>query len=536
MKSDRLRRRLGAQACVAALASAALVGGATAAVAGSANVTGSGGSGQPIVGTSGGPVRGLATPAGAEFRGIPYAAPPVGPLRWRPPRPPARWSGVRDATRFGSPCPQNASAFGTASTSEDCLFLNVYTPPGPAKGPKRPVMVWIHGGSLNVGEGDGYDPSDLVRRGVVVVTINYRLGALGWLAHPALRDHDGASGNYGFMDQQAALRWVRRNAGAFGGDARDVTIFGESAGGLSVLSHLISPGSRGLFEKAIVESGNYAPTLASQATAETAGEAFATAAGCAGQTAACLRGLPVATILAHESTSVGGYQPVIDGKELTESIQPALDHGRFARVPVMVGSNRDEWRLIVAIEELLGAPATAANYQARIQSDLRVSASAAAAIVARYPLSAYPSASLALGALGTDAVYACTANAADRSLSRYVPTFAYEFGDENAPQEFLPPVSFPYGAAHASELPYLFTRLLGKAAAFSAPQQRLADTMKRYWTDFAARGVPSSPGVPFWRPFTGAAPVVQSLVPPRPRGATDFAAVHRCAFWATVAR
>jgi para-nitrobenzyl esterase len=530
----RLQRRLGLLLCAAvAVAAATPPGPATAAAAGP-DAAGPGGAGHPIVGTSDGPVRGLETAAGIEFRGIPYAAPPVGPLRWRPPRPVAHWSGVRDATRFGSPCAQNASAFGTASTSEDCLFLNVSTTPGALKGPKRPVMVWIHGGSLNVGEGDGYDPATLVRDGVVVVTINYRLGALGWLAHPALRDGDGAAGNYGFMDQQAALRWVRRNIHAFGGDARNVTIFGESAGGLSVLAHLVSPASRGLFAKGIVESGNYAPTLASQSAAEAAGRAFATDAGCADQAAACLRALPVSTILASESHGVGGYQPIIDGKELTQSIRPALDKGEFNRVPVMVGSNRDEWRLIVAIEELLGSPVTAENYQDKIQSDLRVTPSVAASIAARYPLSAYPSPSLALGAAGTDRVYACTADAADRSLSKYVPTFAYEFNDENAPQVFLPPVSFPYGAAHASEVPYLFAHVFGTAPALSPDQRQLADTMERYWTGFARRGLPSSAGGPFWPRFTGPAHEVQSLVPPRPRVENDFATVHQCGFWSTL--
>ena len=519
-----LRRRLGAPACAAMVAFAMLTGGANAAVAD--------GGQRPVARTAGGLVRGVVTRTGAEFRGVPYAAPPVGRLRWRPPRPAAHWSGVRDATRFGSPCPQNASAFGTASTSEDCLYLNVYTPG--TRGRKRPVMVWIHGGSLNVGEGDAYDPATLARRGVVVVTINYRLGALGWLAHPALRDGDGASGDYGLMDQQAALRWVRRDIRAFGGDAHNVTIFGESAGGLSVLSHLVSRKSRGLFDKAIVESGNYAPTLPSQATAEAAGEKFTADAGCPGQGAACLRRLPVSTILAHESRAVGGYFPDIDGKELTASIRPALAAGRFNRVPVMVGSNHDEWRLIVAAEELAGSPVTAQNYPRRIQSDLRLSASTAAAVAKRYPLSAYPSPSVALGAAGTDYVYACTANAADRSLARYVPAFAYEFNDEQAPEMFLPPVSFPYGAAHASELPYLFAHLLSRSAPLTRAQRRLAGTMRRYWTGFAARGVPASPGVPWWPRFTRAAPVVQSLIPPRPRRETGFARAHQCRFWDTV--
>jgi para-nitrobenzyl esterase len=511
-----------------------LAGGTTAPAAANTQRAEPGSSGKVIVGTSNGPVRGLATKTSNEFRGVPYAAPPVGSLRWRPPQPAAHWSGVRDATEFGSPCAQNSSAFGTESTSEDCLYLNVQTPRGAWKGSKRPVMVWIHGGSLNVGEGDGYDPAGLVQNGVVVVTINYRLGALGWLAHPALRDGGGASGNYGLMDQQAALRWVRHNIHAFGGDPRNVAIFGESAGGLSVLSHLVSRASTGLFAKAIVQSGNYAPTLSSQTTAETAGKAFSANAGCADQKAACLRELPVSTILAQESHDVRGYQPNIDGKLITESIQPALESGEFNRVPVVVGSNRDEWRLIVAIQEVLGSPVTDENYLANIQSNLLVSPSAAETIAERYPLSDYPSASLALSAAGTDAVYACNAFAANRSLSKYVPTFAYEFADENAPQVFLPPVSFPYGAAHASELPYLFSHVVGTSASLSSEQRQLAATMRRYWTNFAERGVPTSPGVPSWTRFSGAEPTVQSLVPPRPHGETDFAKVHQCDFWDSI--
>ena len=235
----------------------------------------------PVAGTANGPVRGLASGAVDEFLGIPYAAPPVGALRWQPPQPAASWSGVRDATQFAPHCPQLAGPFGQASTSENCLFLNVFTPSHQRAGSHFPVMVWIHGGALVSGESNDYDPTQMVADGVTVVTINYRLGALGFLAHPALADANGQSGDYGLMDQQAALRWVQRNIASFGGNPHNVTVFGESAGGLSTLSQVASPQARGLFERAIVESGSYNLTQASLASAEAAGQAFAVKAGCA---------------------------------------------------------------------------------------------------------------------------------------------------------------------------------------------------------------------------------------------------------------
>jgi para-nitrobenzyl esterase len=228
-----------------------------------------------VVGTADGQVRGLARGPVNEYLGIPYAAPPVGQLRWQPPQPPADWRGVRAATRFAPHCPQVASTFGRASSSENCLFLNVFAP-ATRRGSGLPVMVWIHGGALVAGESDDYDPSALVAHHVIVVTLNYRLGALGFLAHPALADKPGGpSGDYGLMDQQAALRWVQRNIRAFGGNPANVTIFGESAGGQSVLLQLVSPTARGLFTRAIAESGGYALGQASLASAEAAGQAFA---------------------------------------------------------------------------------------------------------------------------------------------------------------------------------------------------------------------------------------------------------------------
>jgi len=284
-------------------------------------------------------------------------------------------------------------------------------------------MVWIHGGALVTGESDDYNPAKLVEDGVTVVTVNYRLGALGFLAHPALADVKGQSGDYGLEDQQAALHWVQRNIASFGGDPRNVTLFGESAGGLSTLSQVASPQARGLFQKAIVESGSYDLTQAPLSTAEGAGEAFATKAGCASQTAACLRSLPVSTIVANEDT--GGYTPNLNREVLPQTLKAAFATGDFNRVPLIIGTNHDEWRLFVGLSELEGNPVTAANYQSQISATLGVPAAAAAVIAAKYPLSAFLSPSTALGAVGTDAIFACpalTSMSPSRTLCRPLPT------------------------------------------------------------------------------------------------------------------
>ena len=334
-------------------------------------------------------------------------------------------------------------------------------------------------------------------------------------------------------DQQAALRWVQRNIANFGGDPRNVTIFGESAGGLSTLSQVASPEARGLFQKAIVESGSYDLTQASLSSAEAAGEAFATAAGCASQTAACLRSLPVSTILADQDAA--GYTPNINSEVLPESLGTAFATGSFNRVPIINGTNRDEWRLFVALSELEGNPVTASNYQSMISSTLGVPPAAAAVIATEYPLSAFASPSLALGAVGTDAIFACPALTIDQSVSRFVPTFAYEFNDENAPENFLPPVGFPYGAPHASEIQYLMDLpTVAFPGTLTAPQQQLAATMKRYWTNVAKRGLPSSPGTPFWPLFNNLTQPMESLAPSTPQIETDFATTHNCAFWAAL--
>jgi para-nitrobenzyl esterase len=499
-----------------------------------------------IATTDAGPVEGLVTPTMTEFLGIPYAEPPVGPQRWQPPQPHAPWSTPRDATAFGSHCPQAFSPFGLdTGTAEDCLFLNVYVPnrKGFAHDARRhrPVMVWIHGGAFSVGESDEYDPTRLVAQNVVVVTINYRLGALGFLAHPALsaESPDHVSGNYGLLDQQLALQWVQHNIRAFGGNPRKVTIFGESAGGLSVHAHMASPLAAGFFQRAIVESGAFF-TQPMLADAETQGSAVAAAAGCPDQTAACLRALPVEQIVASQGSDLTSSGPVIDGFVLPQPIPDAFASGEFNRVPVIEGSNHDEFRLFVALLfDLVGGPVTAAEYPDAVATLLGVPPVVAPLIVSHYQLSDYASPDLALSALATDAAFACNAHAAAKLLSRWTKTYDYEFADANAPELFLPPVSFPFGAAHASEIQYLFDvpNVLG-APPLDADQQQLADTMVRYWTRFARSGSPKAAHMAHWPRFRGADSFfghddMLSLVAPAPvsANASHFTTDHKCGFW-----
>jgi para-nitrobenzyl esterase len=544
--TTRVRRRAGVACCAGAVALGSLAGTASAAAAGQSAARDGTTSQAPVVSVADGTLRGTTVPGVNEFLGIPYAAPPVGALRWRAPRPAAHWSGARDATTYGSNCPQPALPFGLPSSNEDCLYLNVYSPAG---GPHRegghhPVLFWIHGGGLWLGEGNDYDPAELAANGTVVVTVNYRLGALGFLAHPALAHRPGgSSGDYGLMDQQAALRWVHRNIRAFGGDPGNVTLAGESAGGTSVLAQVASPGAHGLFERAIVQSGDFALNQTPLAEAETAGEAFAAKAGCADQTAACLRGLSVSEILTNQAQT--GYVPaVIDGRVLKQSIGTALASGQFNRVPMINGTNHDEERLFVALGlsinqghtvPLPDGSVSAADYETTIASTLDVPAAEAADIATHYPLSAYPSPAIAFSALDTDANFACPALTVDQETSKYVPTFAYEFNDENAPERFLPPLGIPYGAAHESELQYLFGLPTAQVAGtLTAPQQQLASSMQQYWSQFAAQGRPSSAGQPVWPGFTSDRQQMLSLVPPQPQTDTGFAAAHQCAFWASV--
>ena len=364
------------------------------------------------------------------------------------------------------------------------------------------------------------------------------------MAHPAFaaektdpdRDGDfaaGSAGDYGLMDQQLALRWVRDNIVFFGGDPLNVTIFGESAGGLSVFSQLASPSAANLFQKAIIESGAYNQTTQTLATAEAAGTAFATAAGCSSQTAACLRALPVSTILASQNPA--GYTPNIDGNFLPISLGTALATGQFHHLPIIQGSNHDEWRLFTALDFDLTVGPIANNETAYEAALASLVGPGAPIVAAEYPLASFPSADLAFATAGTDVVFACPAYGADLAMSQFVPLSTYEFNDENAPQDFLPPVTFPYGAAHASELQYLFNLPITiPRPPLTSPQLQLSSSMQHYWTNFAKFGTPNGSGQPAWQQFNALEGNFQSLIPPSPMQETTFAANHKCAFWAAL--
>jgi para-nitrobenzyl esterase len=509
---------------------------------------GKGGNGKsdrtPVVHTESGPVQGYVNQGVSLFLGIPYAAPPVGDLRWRPPERPAQWHQPREAVAYGNTCMQTNTlgVFAAPSVHEDCLYLNVFTASDRKSGHPhagRPVMVWIHGGGLFDGESNDYDGSKLVQQGgAVVVTINYRLNILGFLAHPALDNEGHPAVNYGLMDQQFALEWVQRNIAAFGGDPGNVTIFGESAGGGSVLFNLISPTAKGLFHRGIVESGAYAITTAqalpSLQTAEVTGQRFADAVGCPDQTAACLRALPIEQIIAKGGAFTGTFITAIDGTILTQSVKDALTSGQFNRVPVVNGTNHDELTWFVGISELAtGHVMTAADYPVSVTATF--GSINGPLVLQQYQLADYPSPSLALAAAQTDQLMACPARRLDRLLTKYVASYGYEFDDQNAPF-FFPAASFPYGAAHTLEIQYLFPLYHGGQGVpkpLNAAQEQLSQEMVDYWTKFAASGNPNASAAPAWPRYTTGQEQIQSLrtSSPLPIAASAFAEDHKCDFW-----
>jgi para-nitrobenzyl esterase len=388
-------------------------------------------------------------------------------------------------------------------------------------------MVWIHGGANALGASEIYDPMPLVETGdVVAVTINYRLGALGFLAHPALDSEGHRSVNYGIMDQQLALRWVQRNIDQFGGDPRNVTIFGESAGGLDVTTHVVSPYSAGLFHKAIIESGAYGlPNTPTLAKSEALGIAFGTRIGCIDQTAACLRSKSLADVLAHQgivNTAGSAFnQSTQDGRILPEAHRTALAAGRINRVPVMQGANSHEGRSFVS------PTLSAAAYEPTLRAYAMLGGKDPDRILAVYPLSDYPNpfegASAALG----DFAFACSARQSNQLLSQWVRTYAYEFADPN---------SSPRGAVHGAELKYLFRFIVG-GVLLAGPEllppdsQELAKAMQHYWTQFAWDGNPNSGDAPRWRRYRTRLDEIQLLVQPTPTVTFDYAIRHKCAFW-----
>ncbi|HSZ61719.1 MAG TPA: carboxylesterase family protein [Terriglobales bacterium] len=495
-------------------------------------------SARPTALTTSGVVIGITADGIDEFLGIPYAAAPVGNRRWRPTKPYGLFPGsLLQATQFGSECTQPGGG------SEDCLFLNVYSPKGTGAGSGLPVMFWIHGGSLTTGGSDPYNPVRLVKQGVIVVTINYRLGYLGFFAQSAIDAEGHLNANYGLMDQQFALKWVKRNIAGFGGDPNRVTIFGESAGGQSVYAQLASPLSAGMFSGAISESGsylefqNYFSYLPTLAQAEAAGAQVADSVGCTSQKAACLRTVPAATLVALEPSPV---YPVVDGTLLPQTITAAFASGEFNRVPVISGTNHDEWRLFVAEDyDFQGNPIlTSTEYDNAVTA--LWGSTLAPIVLELYPYSIYPSGGVALGASGTDGIFSCPARNADQALSQFVTTYTYEFNDENAPPSqsyFGGLLTFPLGAYHTSELQYLFkgANFFGlPVAALSHKQVLLSDAMVSYWTQFAKTGNPNSSAEPVWSPYSASTDQFQSFIPPAPVVESNFAAAHQCStFWDT---
>lgn len=495
---------------------------------------------ESLVQTGSGPVRGVLADGYRAFYAVPYAAPPVGELRWRPPIPPRPWAQVKDASRPAPRCPQTALAGRDPADpgSEDCLYLNVTTPR--ATGPHRPwpVMVWLHGGSFATGSGGAYRPQRLVTGGnVVVVTLNYRLGALGFWGYPGL----GSSATFGLLDQRAALDWVHRNASAFGGDARNVTLFGQSAGALSICAHLTSAQSAGLFHRAILQSGacttSTPPLGPGQVTAtsiwtrrtdaEKSGTALAERLGCVDKATAlaCMRRIQPADLL--KATKNATWGPAYDTPILPVSPDQALRAGHFHRMPVLEGHTRDEARLLAALT--LPRPITTAEYTALV---VRAFGTNAGKVAAQYPPGRYPSPSLAWAALLTDRIFACPTLTDERLFARAVPVFGYEFADPDAPRIYPFPDWMPPGAYHGSDLTYLFDP--AEADRLTPEQRELAAAMTGYWTRFAATGDPNTSRSPRWPRISLDRPIRAQAFMPGKDGITpvDPDIEHHCGFWA----
>jgi para-nitrobenzyl esterase len=474
--------------------------------------------------TDKGAVVGRGAGAVASFLGIPYAAPPVGDLRFRAPAAHAPWAAPLRAIAYGSACPQTAR-LGSPSSNEDCLFLNVWRP---LRGGGHPVMVFIHGGSFAAGNGGAvqggpdYSGWEIAEKsGAVVVTVNYRLGILGYLAAAGLDAETPAhvSGNYGLQDQQAALGWVHRNIAAFGGDPGNVTLFGESAGGISILYQLASPAAVGLFQRAIVESANDGSGL-SLAEAEQVDLPIIKALGCDASDAGCLRRVRVETIL----ESGYGAVPLVDGELVPQAPLEAFTSGVFNRVPVIVGTNATEGTYFLAVAaHSVKRKLTAADYDAMI--DAHYDAGAAAQIKAAYPPEDYLSPGQALAAIETDSFFACPTEAVRTALSGKVPVFGYEFSQPSPVQNFpLPPAfGLDLGQAHTTELAYVFGHD-GGGAPLSGDDLVLSDRMIGFWTSKASDEDRT------WLGYRSDAPEVLSLGTPV-AAKSGFATAHRCSLW-----
>ncbi|WP_165842940.1 carboxylesterase/lipase family protein [Phenylobacterium deserti] len=449
------------------------------------------------------------------FKGVPFAAPPVGPLRWRAPQAAAAWSGVRPADRFGANCMQKPieGALGPwtpeylahGDISEDCLYLNVWTP-AEGLGAKLPVMVWIPGGGFNQGSGSVpiYDGAGLARRGVVVVTVNYRLNAFGFMAHPQLTaEGQGASGNYGLQDQIAALQWVQANIAAFGGDPARVTVAGQSAGAASVHALLAAPAAKGLFHQAIAQSGSGMGSGGTPlAKAEQDGVRFAEGLGA--RTLAELRALPADKVL--ETPSGMRFAPIIDGR--TVPADPTRPGNAVSDVPLLTGLTADESS---GMNRSYGK-STPAELQTRLQTGFGALARQAGAI---YRASSDADAGEASKRLSRDRGLAATwLWAQSRLQTSRQPVYAYLWTHvEPGPEEAR------YGAFHSSEMPYVFQTLAASPERpFTQEDRRISDQMAAYWANFIAKGDPNGQGLPTWPKVRAGSPVIMELgARPAPR-------------------
>ena len=475
---------------------------------------------QTTVRTTGGDVQGAAIAAGIRvFKGVPYAA----AARWQAPQPVAAWQGVKDATAFGPACVQG-KVFGDISfdaKSEDCLSLNIWTPA--RAGERLPVMVWIHGGGFAAGGGSEprHDGQAFARKGIVLVTINYRLGVFGFLAHPELTKESGrgASGNYGLLDQVAALRWVHDNIAAFGGDPGNVTIFGESAGSFSVSALVASPLAKGLVQKAIGESGAFFGAgplpMRTLAAAEEDGVKFASAVGA--DSLAALRAKPADEILAAASKQGAGsfrFSPILDGYFMPEEPSAIYAAGRQNKVALLAGWNADEIRSAVTMRP---EKPTVASFTEDVRKRFGASADA---ILKVYPARDDAEALESAAALGSDSFigYGTWKWIETHLQTAGTPVYRYSF-DRKIPVEpdakvmGRPVTSADVGARHAGEIEYVFGSL-----ALSLPKvpweeadRKLSDQMTSYWANFARSGDPNGPGLPVWPRYEAATRRVQHL-------------------------
>jgi para-nitrobenzyl esterase len=448
----------------------------------------------------GGLVSGVSADGVRSYKGIPFAAPPVGDLRWKPPQPVKAWSGTRRGDAVGPACPQNGHPPGpfpdpTEAQREDCLSLNVWTA-APA-GERRPVIVWYHGGGWAFGSGVSYTPNGapLAKKGIVLVTVNSRLGALGYLAHPELTAESAhhSSGNYGFLDQIAALHWVRQNVAAFGGDPNRVTIMGESAGSWTVSMLVASPLSRGLFQRAIGESGGrFGPQSYLHddrngfQAAENVGLQFARTAGV--DSIAALRALPPEKILKMQFRTLEN----VDGWALPDEVRTLYAQGKQAKVPVLVGSNRNERTPNPAT-----APKTIAEYRAYLAKEYGASSQA---LETAYPVKTDADIVDAVAAIAGQSAFTVHMRTwARRMAAAGQKTFLYEF--THVPPH---PNSKQLGAFHTSEIPYVFNDLKQPRLSdwrFTETDSRVANVMSSYWTNFVIHGDPNGEGLPRWAPY-----------------------------------